>query len=492
MRAGQALWAYQPTDPGAEPDYRELYERTYSYRADGHTASVTDTVTGTRTLTLDAPGRILSSTWSEGTETYAYDGLGGLSTAVTPTQPAAQTGPALAWDGLQGRGSRTHYDLDERGRVTRILRTTISGKRLQWHLTWNQRGRLTDANCPDGSRWSYRYDPLGRRTAKEHWHADGSAGTQIEFSWFNTTLLEQRVVGAAKSDVTTSWDYHPQTGEPIAQTALVGGGQPGEGADARWQAIIGDPNGIPVTLVDAEGELTWQPAASVWGAPLREDAGPGPCPLRFAGQYHDPETGLHYNYARYYDPATGHYLSPDPLGLGPDPNPRSYVGNPWDQTDPLGLAKHTYREPGGNLFAIDPNKPPPPTYTRSSEYPHSYSAATHEEMVKRWTDEGRKAGGWPTKGGVRMAMEDMTWRDADENKLEIGTADRDRLTYDHIPPVVQHWNSTGYDTDRAARNAWHDNPDHLRPMLKGPNSSAGARLPDSFRQDVGDNYKCGK
>ena len=39
-------------------------------------------------------------------------------------------------------------------------------------------------------------------------------------------------------------------------------------------------------------------------------------PLRFAGQYHDTETGLFYNYNRYYNPDTGRYITTiDPLGL---------------------------------------------------------------------------------------------------------------------------------------------------------------------------------
>jgi RHS repeat-associated protein len=59
--------------------------------------------------------------------------------------------------------------------------------------------------------------------------------------------------------------------------------------------------------------------------------------LRFPGQYADPETGLHYNHQRYYDPATARYLSPDPLGLAPALNPHTYVRNPTTQTDPLGL-----------------------------------------------------------------------------------------------------------------------------------------------------------
>jgi len=37
--------------------------------------------------------------------------------------------------------------------------------------------------------------------------------------------------------------------------------------------------------------------------------------LRFAGQYFDTETNLHYNYFRDYDPVTGRYLSSDPIGL---------------------------------------------------------------------------------------------------------------------------------------------------------------------------------
>jgi len=37
--------------------------------------------------------------------------------------------------------------------------------------------------------------------------------------------------------------------------------------------------------------------------------------LRFAGQYFDAETGLHYNWHRYYDPLTDRYLTPDPTAL---------------------------------------------------------------------------------------------------------------------------------------------------------------------------------
>jgi RHS repeat-associated protein len=60
--------------------------------------------------------------------------------------------------------------------------------------------------------------------------------------------------------------------------------------------------------------------------------------LRFAGQYYDQETGLHYNYHRYYDPKLGRYLRADPIGLAGGINPYVYVqNNSVNWTDPKGL-----------------------------------------------------------------------------------------------------------------------------------------------------------
>jgi RHS repeat-associated protein len=69
-------------------------------------------------------------------------------------------------------------------------------------------------------------------------------------------------------------------------------------------------------------------------------------PLRLAGQYADAETGLHYNRYRFYDPETGHYLTPDPIGIDGGLNAYAYCSDPLNVVDPLGLTITTLQKMG--------------------------------------------------------------------------------------------------------------------------------------------------
>ncbi len=61
--------------------------------------------------------------------------------------------------------------------------------------------------------------------------------------------------------------------------------------------------------------------------------------FRLPGQYYDAETGLHYNWYRYYDPKTGRYLTPDPIGLAGGVNLYGYcLGDPVNLEDAEGLS----------------------------------------------------------------------------------------------------------------------------------------------------------
>ena len=59
----------------------------------------------------------------------------------------------------------------------------------------------------------------------------------------------------------------------------------------------------------------------------------------FQGQRYDAETGLYYMKMRYYDPKTGRFLQPDPIGYGDGLNIYQFAyNNPNNFSDPLGLA----------------------------------------------------------------------------------------------------------------------------------------------------------
>jgi RHS repeat-associated protein len=90
-------------------------------------------------------------------------------------------------------------------------------------------------------------------------------------------------------------------------------------------------------VTDRSGAVVWQAGQSAFGgaAPLLQQIMQ---PLRFAGQYHDAETGLHYNRYRYYDPALGRYITRDPMGITQGLNVYCYSGNdPIGRSDPMGL-----------------------------------------------------------------------------------------------------------------------------------------------------------
>jgi RHS repeat-associated protein len=105
-----------------------------------------------------------------------------------------------------------------------------------------------------------------------------------------------------------------------------------------------DHLGTPQLLTDAAGQQALEMEYQAWGAAREiltqaaQSAGLRN-PLRFQGQYHDDESGLHYNRYRYYDPDTGRFISRDPIGLLGGMNVHAYAPNPVEWVDPLGLAR---------------------------------------------------------------------------------------------------------------------------------------------------------
>lgn len=167
---------------------------------------------------------------------------------------------------------------------------------------------------------SYLVDPYGRRVAKVN--SDGL--TSFDYGSENELLSEKRPDG-------TRLEHLWHQGRPIVATT---------GTQTAY--VYADQLGTPRLLRSASnGSVLWQWSnAEAFGA--SSVMGTWAYNLRFPGQYYDKESGLHYNWNRYYDPTRGRYTQSDPIGLEAGINTYSYVGgNPLSYTDPDGLQQRS-------------------------------------------------------------------------------------------------------------------------------------------------------
>jgi RHS repeat-associated protein len=141
-----------------------------------------------------------------------------------------------------------------------------------------------------------------------------------------------------------------------------------------------DHLGTPQVLTNDSQTIVWKAAYTPFG---RAEISIQTVENQFRqpGQFYDPETGLHYNYFRYYDATTGRYITPDPIGLAGGINPYDYVANnPINWTDFFGLAK----EKGWRLDLYDHHQKKAGPHFTSPEG-HRYDAETLQPIKHKET-----------------------------------------------------------------------------------------------------------
>lgn len=344
----------------------EVEAAGFEYRGDGALVRSSGSAGDVR-YALDQLGRVAERVVGDGSEAYRFDRAGNVSAVDGPAVPGSAgwsfSGTLLLDDG------RSSYRYDAAGRLVSTVTKRLSRRPDVWRYRWDAWDRLREVTVPDGRRFAYAYDHAGRRVSK----TDVASGVVTRFGWLGDQLVEQSVVSAAGAvGESVSWVFAPGGVVPVGQVHSSGGGVPvsdsgsvsvvdtgllnlGAGVrrsassiaprvvddqswvDAEFSALVCDQVSSPVALVDpVSARVVGRAVGSVWG--LVSWSGSVSTPWRFPGQYFDDESGLHYNRFRYYQPGVGRYVSPDPLGLLPSPNPYGYPGNPTVVCDPLGLA----------------------------------------------------------------------------------------------------------------------------------------------------------
>lgn len=257
---------------------------------------------------------------------YSWDSIGNMEFASDTGSMVHGLGPGTHAAGNQrlphaltqtGSGS---YGYDNVGR----LLTDPSGRSVEW-LANGRPERVTRG----ASSQTMDYDALDRRVART---VDGERTVYLE------DVYELRTIGTSKEEV-----FHiAGRDREVAFAVRTSSGAPT--MHYIHDDEMGSTNIITTTGGDTSANLSYEPFGARRDASWTMGEPPGGPGINsgYTGHEHDTAVGLINMRGRLYDPASRHFLSPDPVIAEPYSqstyNAFGYVyGNPFAYTDPTGF-----------------------------------------------------------------------------------------------------------------------------------------------------------
>lgn len=203
----------------------------------------------------------------------------------------------------------------------------LSGSTVTRSYTYTLAGQLKTVSVNGVLRATYTYNHLNQRTRKVLANpAPGTPATTLYRYDIQGQLIEE-IAGSAASapgiSVTAGQSLVTYVWKDNTPSAVIyAANSPGNANNLQERVVYlhTDHLETPRKASNSQGQLVWAWASDAFGStPAHEDVdGNGlrtTINLRFPGQYLDAESGLHYNWHRYYDAQSGRYLQSDPIGV---------------------------------------------------------------------------------------------------------------------------------------------------------------------------------
>ncbi|MXN75843.1 type IV secretion protein Rhs [Burkholderia sp. 4701] len=485
----------------------EQFASEYAYDAGGRLIERRDSRHGTERFEYDPMGRITSHVDPlANLHRFVYDAAGDLLQTHHPPERSAdeiRRSDGDSWT-REGELDGCHYVFD---RVGSLVRKQSVEQDLV--LTWDADGLLTETlstqRTMSGSRCirtRYAYDAFQRRIRKDSdswsdraaprpgdWQRDVRSRV-VHFFWDGDALTREAIIdGRVRTDAgegtDREWIYYPGTFRPVASieysfAAATAGSRDAPDLAAHSSAN-GDelarrsrrsgttlatplvrgaeqlhyfhnaPNGAPARVTDVTGKVVWEAGYSAWCRNAWQEQ-VFDQPLRLQGQYHDDETGLHYNRYRYYDPDIASFVSQDPIGLAGGENLYKFAPNIFDWIDPFGLRRKSARL---KCVGRTPGK----------------NSKTGRAVIAKMRSQGKIIGTGPN----------MMYKASNGLWHPISTAD---MTHKH--DAVEYWNRRGgfFGAKSPEVRAWMLDPDNYELDHFSLNRSAGALLPMNYKDPL--------
>ena len=338
-------------------------------------------------------------------ESYLYSDYGHI---IDATKSSQESPTRFAFDPVGNRliednqGELKTYRYDAAGRLSEVARPDMSEPTLSIDYTaqglpttygdfvFGYTGtRLTEVKDRTGKLLAtYRYNDAGQRIQKTTYserHGSGSAqstyftyqGSDVEHELNDQGQIQRSYVYAG-ADLVGLFDQESnETDKNRASDQSV---------SSVFYPVVTDYLGRPRQVLNNQGKVLWSLAPDLYGG-MAQPRGKN-LNLRFPGQYEDPETQLYYNHYRYYDPATGRYLTPDPLGLSGGENLYAYVNAaPTHYIDPPGLLLFAFDGTGNRDYGI-----PGQNLSNVVKFRNAYVKPEGEPVFPdtRWSGQARK------------------------------------------------------------------------------------------------------